>query len=283
MRQFLVLVALLFALLIGVSFAGNIHRSFDALAMVRPALCIGCLLGVFAARQSLLRFMFFAITLAAFASVLMFFIPQKAGGDVRVYSKNLWFANKQLPALVADIKQANVDAVMLQEVSDQNRHVLDLLRKDFPHQHLCRFSNWSGIAVASKKPFIAAPKCSTSRALAAVPINFENDRLWLVSAHIPWPWPWDSNMNEIAAEALLRSLKGKIVIAGDFNIFPWTSRVTRLSAITKTQAAGPTRFTLLYRHVPLPIDLALSPRGGSTEKRPLLGSDHAGLIADLAL
>ena len=212
-----------------------------------------------------------------------FFIPQKPGGDFRVYSKNLWFANDQLFELVADIKQANVDAVMLQEVSDQNRHVLDLLRDEFPHQHLCRFSNWSGIAVASKKLPITEPKCSTPRALAAVKIDQNGEGLWLVSAHIPWPWPWDSSKNEAAAESLLRSLTGKILIAGDFNIFPWTSRIERMTAITKTQAAGPARFTLIYRHIPLPIDLVLSPKGGRIEKRPLLGSDHSGVVADIGL
>lgn len=283
MRRFFLFIALLSALLIAGSFGGAIHRSFDALAMVRPALCIGCLLGVFIARNSLMRFVFFAISLVAFASVIVFFIPQKSGGDFRIYSKNLWFANDQLSELVADIKQANVDAVMLQEVSDQNRHVLDLLRDEFPHQHLCRFSNWSGIAVASKKPPITEPKCSRSRALAAVKIDQNGESLWLVSAHIPWPWPWDSSKNEAAAESLLRSLTGKIVMAGDFNIFPWTSRIERMTAITKTQAAGPARFTLTYRHVPLPIDLVLSPKGGSIEKRPLLGSDHSGLVADIGL
>lgn len=283
MKWFFLLIAFLSAFLIGGSFAGNIHRSFDALAMVRPALCIGCLLGVFVAKKPLSRFVFFAILLAAFASVIVYFIPQKPGGDIRVYSKNLWFANDQLSELVADIKHANVDAVMLQEVSDQNRHVLDLLREEFPHQHLCRFSNWSGIVVASKNPPVAEPRCSTSRALAAVQIDVNGEGLWLVSAHIPWPWPHDSSKNEVAAESLLQSLTGKIVMAGDFNIFPWTSRIERMTAISKTQAAGPARFTFVYRHVPLPIDLAFSPSGGSTQKRPLLGSDHLGLVADLGL
>ncbi|MEP3629115.1 MAG: hypothetical protein ABJN04_03840 [Hyphomicrobiales bacterium] len=53
MKWFFLLIAFFSAFLIGGSFAGNIHRSFDALAMVRPALCIGCLLGVFVARKPL--------------------------------------------------------------------------------------------------------------------------------------------------------------------------------------------------------------------------------------
>ena len=81
----------------------------------------------------------------------------------------------------------------------------------------------------------------------------------------------------------MRSLDGKVVVAGDFNIFPWTSRVERITAITKTKVAGPARFTLTYLNIPLPIDFVLSQNGGSIEKRPLLGSDHAGLVADLAL
>ena len=172
---------------------------------------------------------------------------------------------------------------MLQEVSDTNRYMLDLLCKEFPHQHLCRFSNWSGIAILSKQKPISQPQCTTSRALAAVHVLKKGQPLWLVSAHIPWPWPWDSEKNEAAAEDLLRRLDGKIVLAGDFNIFPWTSRVQRITAITNTKSTGPVRPTLIYRHLPLPIDLVLSPKGGSVERRPLLGSDHAGLVADIKL
>lgn len=265
------------------SFLGPLHRSLDTVSIIRPVAGLLCLIGVVVARNIWFKLYLSSVSLLSFVTVLWFFIPQNHGGDLRIYSKNLWFANSQITSVVRDIEASGVDVVMLQEVSTRNMVILSMLKGDFPYQHLCPFSNWSGIALASRHPFDGDPICSQWRALAAAPIRLSGERVWIVSMHLAWPWPFASGESEVAADTLLSELDGKVVIAGDFNTVPWSARANRISVATKTKIAGPARFTLTYRHVPLPIDFAMSPGGGYLERRDFLGSDHAGIIADLKL
>ncbi|MEO9896360.1 MAG: endonuclease/exonuclease/phosphatase family protein [Paracoccaceae bacterium] len=283
MRSILLGLTCIAGLLAIIGFLGHLHRSFDTVSMGRPVFGLLCIIGIIVAKPIWFKLVFSTVAVAALLSVAHPFLPQDPGNDLRVYSKNLWFANSEIPALVSDIEASRADAVMLQEVSDQNRVILDLLKQSFPHQQFCRFSNWSGIALLSRHPFESAPHCSNWRALAVAPVRVENERVWLVSAHIPWPWPHDSSSNETEVERMLAELDGPVVIAGDFNIMPWSGRVGRIASITNTQLAGPVRPTLKLRHLPLPLDFVLAPEGGSTELRPLLGSDHAGILAKLTL
>lgn len=276
----LVWIAALFAV---VGFLGPLHRAADSFSIGRPVFGIACLLGVILGWSLWDRTVFAAIAALALISTAISFLPQRPGGDIRVYSKNLWFANAQVQAVVADIKAADVDVVMLQEVSDRNNSILGLLKSSFPHQHLCRFSGRIGIAVVSKHPFDGHPVCSSQRAMLAVPIDLEGQQVWAVSVHIPWPWPHDSVENELAAHDVLSTLEGLVVIAGDFINVPWSDRVKSIAAMTGTKLTGPTRPTFYLRGVALPIDFALAPGGGAVEMRPLLGSRHAGVVADLGL
>ncbi|NIZ61312.1 hypothetical protein DL239_10035 [Sedimentitalea sp. CY04] len=283
LRNFLLALVWIAAVLVVVGFLGPLHRAADSIAIVRPALGILCLLGVFLGRALWHRTVFAVIALLAMSTTAIPFMPQAPGGDMRVYSKNLWFANTQVQAVVADIEAADVDVVMLQEVSEKNNSILGLLKPRFPHQHLCKFSGRIGIAVVSKHPFAGEPVCSRNRPIAAAPVDLGSQRVWAVSAHIPWPWPYGSVENEQAALDVLSKLEGPVVIAGDFNNVPWSHRVTSIAAMTETQLAGPMGPTLHLRGIPLPIDFALAPRGGTVEMRPMLGSSHAGVLADVGV
>ncbi len=283
MRRFLVGAAVLSALLIIAGTLDHIHRAADSIAIGRPALALICLFGVFAARMLWLRLFLGTTALYALYTVAVFLLPQDSGGDLRVYSKNLWYRNMQFASVAADIEASDVDVVMLQEVSTQNSAILGLLSASFPHQHLCRFSGRMGIAVLSRHPFDGDPICSDRRAILAVPLQLERERVWAVSAHIPWPWPHDSRRAEQAVAEVLSALEGPVVIAGDFNMVPWAGRVEKIAAMTRTQVAGSVRPSLYVKHVPLPIDLVLAPGGGATVLRPGLGSDHAGVVAYVSL
>lgn len=241
------------------------------------------LLGVFSLRTMTLRLAATAVAVIALTTVALPFLPQSSNPDIRIYSKNLWFNNPQTEAIAADIRKSEVDAVFLQEVSETNISLLDLIEDEFPHQHICQFSRWSGIAIASRQPFIGENQCSDWRAIAAAQISHDGQPLWLVSAHIPWPWPTKTAKYESAGFALLTALEGPMVIVGDFNIFPWAGRMRKTAALTGTKLAGPTQVTLTFRGLPLPIDHALAPGGGHIETRPLLGGDHKGIVADLGL
>lgn len=271
------------ALGVAVGFAGRLHPAGDSFALLRPVLGLLCVLGLIIVRPRWLRAALAAAGFSAAITIFPVFASQTGGDDLRLYAKNLWWANRNFAAIAADIRDAHVDVVMLQEVSDRNEGILALLAEDFPHQHVCDFSGWSDIAVLSRTPFQGAPRCSDRRALAAAPIHIDGQLVWIGSVHIPWPWPYESADNEAAAEALFKDVDAPIVLAGDFNIFPWTTRVNRMAEVSKTVIAGPVQPTYTLKNVPIPIDHVLSPGGGTIERRPLLGSDHRGLVADVSL
>lgn len=272
------------AFLVLVGFLGRFDAVADTVSIGRPLFGIACLGGIIIARALWLRLAFGAIALLALCTVAVTFLPQKPGGDIRIYSKNLLYTNAKVQALAADIEAADVDVVVFQEVSHRNDSVLGLLKTSFPYQHLRPdHTTGRGIAVVSRHPFDGDPIRSKWPAIVAVPILMEDQRVWIVSAHMPWPWPFSNIRTEKAVAAVLSDLEGPIVIAGDFNFVPWSGRVGKITSLTGTYLAGPVQPTFHFKNIPLPIDLALAPGGGSLETRPLLGSDHAGIVADLGL
>lgn len=271
------------ALGVAIGFGGRLHPAGDSIALLRPVLGALCLLGLIVVRPKWLRATLAAAGISAAVTILPVFASQKSGDDLRLYAKNLWWANEGMGAVAQDIRAAEVDVVLLQEVSFRNEDIMDLLVSDFPYQHRCATNKWMSKAVLSRTPFEGEQKCSEERGIALAAVNLNGVKIWVGSLHIPWPWPYESDDNEAAVEALLSDLDAPVVIAGDFNAFPWTARVNRIVDVSDTMLAGPTRPTLTLWNMPLPIDHVLAPGGGTVERRPLLGSDHRGLVADVSL
>ena len=78
---------------------------------------------------------------------------------------------------------------------------------------------------------------------------------------------------------------GATLIGGDFNMVRWSETLSRIMVLTRTEAVGTSMVTLPMSDLPfggLSIDHVLAPTGGTLERRPLLGSDHYGLLARFA-
>ena len=271
------------ALGVAVGFLGWWIPAGDSFALIRPVFAGLCLLGVFLLRPRWLRGVAGVAAVAGAVTVLPVFAGQSGPGDLRLYAKNLWSGNTQYRAVAADILAADVDVVMLQEVSERNNHILILLADTFPYQHVCERSAWMADAVLSRTPFDGVPQCSKGRAMALAPLRIDEETVWAASVHIPWPWPYDSASSEAEAASMLADLDAPVVIAGDFNMFPWTARVKRIAKAGDVALAGPARTTLTLWRMPMMIDHVLAPNGGQIKRRPLLGSDHHGLVADVRL
>ncbi len=273
-------VCLLLALIL--SFAGAWHPAFDSLSLLRLPLAIVCLLFLVFPMGMRLRLMLAAcVMLGAGTTVPMFFGAQ-GPGDLRIYSKNMWFGNRDINALAADIRSSDADVVALQEVSLKNRDMLVALQDIYPHQHICTFSGWNGIAVISRDPILQT-RCTDRRAVAAAQIQGGQGPVWVASVHLSWPFPYGNARSGAAAADLLAQLEGPVVMAGDFNIFPWAHSVQGMQQAAAVQVAQPVRPTLNLRGVPLLLDHIHAPGGGTATYRGLLGSDHLGVLADVSL
>lgn len=272
--------SLALACLAAVTFAhlGALHPAGDTVATVAPVLA---LFGLAAAAMLWGRLgqglaCVFALWLAWQGWALL--APTGPAGGFAVYQKNLWYRNAQLNALAADIMASEADVVTLQEVSDRNASLLDRLARTYPHRHLCDNSRWSDIVILSRHPFVAGTaRCSRTRALALVRVQAPQGPVWVASLHLSWPYPYDQAERLRQIEPLLASMQGPAVVGGDLNMFPATRVSRQVARLTGTRELRPLRPTLWLRGLPMLIDHVYA-RGGTVERRPLLGSDHFGLL-----
>lgn len=273
-----------FVLCLGVvvGFAGAVHPLGDTVSLVRPVLGGLCAVTLLWRGPRLLRAGLAIAAVMALATTVPMMILRTPEGALTVYSKNLWWANEQIAAVADDIRTTNPDIVLLQEVSARNDQVLALLAATYPHQHLCQFSGWNGIAILSKSP-MTDQSCTQRRGAALAQINTPAGAIWATSIHLGWPHPYSNMRSAEDATDLLADLDAPVIMGGDFNIFPWAASVRQLQHVTRTQIAGPVRPTYQLNAAPLLLDHIHAPFGGSATLRPLLGSDHKGVLARVSL
>ncbi|MEO0929586.1 MAG: endonuclease/exonuclease/phosphatase family protein [Pseudomonadota bacterium] len=281
MKLFRIVVGLLLACAtfgVWFGFAGGLHPIGDALSLFRIVLGAVCLMGCLWSIGWALRSVLFATGAAALITTIPMFWPDQGTGDLTIYSKNLWYRNGQLDAVAADMRQSGAEVIALQEVSAQNERVMAALRDAYPYQHLCAY----GVAVLSKYP-IAAQTCSEGRGIAAAQIDRSGQRVWIGSVHLPWPFPFRNARGAAAAQDVIENLDGPIVLAGDFNIFPWANSVRQLQRSAGAMPAQPIRPTFSLKGAPLFLDHVHAPGGGTVTYRGLIGSDHLGVLARVRL
>jgi endonuclease/exonuclease/phosphatase (EEP) superfamily protein YafD len=266
------------------SYLGALHPLGDSLAVFRLWIAGGVALsGVLLLLVSERRTGLVALALAVFAAgpiAAMVYGP--AGpippASVTVYTKNTLGGWGDNAAIVADIIGSGADIVLLQELSERRSDYGGALRASHPHQHVCRFSDWSGMAVLSRWPILDT-YCSPHRSFAAARVDAPDGPIWAVSTHLVWPYPHDQAPILQEAMPFLEGLEGRVIVAGDFNMVPWGHSVRRIAEVTDAERIGPLLTTLEYRDVPFQIDHVLTDGQGSVERRPRLGSDHFGLVA----
>jgi len=269
------------AALLAVSYTENVHPASEALSLLRPLLALGCGLAFATKLPLLFRGLLILFACGALTHTYSSLPAERSGGDIRLYSKNVRYDNTMIKPIVDDIIAANVELVMLQEISEVNRAILQSLRGTFPFQHICKTASRSDVALLSKHAFIEAPQCTEQRALLIAKLEINGKPTTVMSAHIPWPWPANNSVAEQEAWKQLEATTGLVVMAGDFNSFAWSQRMARIQSLTGTFPAGPLVMTLDHAKlpIPMPLDYAFAPEGGTVETRPLFGSDHLGIVA----
>ncbi len=277
------------ALGLAAGFLGALHPAGDAFAVLRlqfgaAAVLLALLLRLAGARAGLV--LAALVSGAVAPGVWAGYAAEEApGGGLTLYQKNLSFRMADPAAVVEDIRAVGPDMVTLQEVTERNLAVLTVLADTLPTQHVCPFARVGGVAVASRFPAVAgSATCAGGRGLAAVQVETPEGPVWLVSIHLHWPWPYRQPDQIADLVPVLQSLDGPVVLGGDFNMVPWGHALRRIERATATRRAGPAHDTFPhFRAVPLAIDHVLAPRGGTVLPRPMLGSDHRGLVLRVAL
>ncbi|MFZ1105710.1 MAG: endonuclease/exonuclease/phosphatase family protein [Hyphomicrobiaceae bacterium] len=214
--------------------------------------------------------------------------------DINLVTFNMAFRDAQ--ATVRFLLDEDPDIAVLQEVGTRQGDALRAsLGARYPHSHTCGAPRRCAAAILAKRPWVAAGHEEwTAETPEVVWVQFDDPelgRLRVVGAHLALPFRAEQQTNHVARLIALRAgITGPLVIAGDFNMTPWSYRLQRLLAATGLRRhatflrSWPTdgqyrlpRPTFLIDHVLTTPEIeSVSIRIG-----PALGSDHLPVIAAL--
>ena len=274
------------------SFAGMLHPLGDSLAVFRwhlagaiVALCL-----IMAPKQGQERWVWALVALPAITAFISISwsglqISTDVGYDFySVYQKNMSFRMADTQPLRDDIIETRADFITLQEVDHENRQILKGLEASHPTQAFCDFARVGGVAVATHFPRTELPVvCDAGSGMVAMQVQTHYGTLWLVSLHLHWPSPYGQAGQVDRLLPRLESLDGAVLIAGDFNMVPWSHTLRQIAQATTSRRAGNVLYTFPMKDglITLPIDHVLVPGHFATESqlRHLLGSDHLGVLA----
>ena len=181
-------------------------------------------------------------------------------------------------ALAADIRATRPDIVTLQELTSRNAPLVRDLRAEYPHQASCALVEWARVAILSRWP-VEGEICLEGQGLVGIQVMSPDGPFWAFSLHAFWPWPHGQADQLNTILPMLGDLEEPVVIAGDFNMVPWSYALRSIERSIGGTRAGPLFSTLTKMGAPLPIDHVYAPGGGQAVARPLLGSDHSGVLA----
>jgi len=239
-----------------------------------------------------------AVAFALLLSGLPGAAPEAPAGSerfLRVATFNLWGGNDHTKTVAKFLDEIDAGAVVLEEVRDHHRAFLDSLQIRYPYR-----SGEEGLVTLSKYPILEDGRGDRegyppwmSLIIRWVRLDVNGKPIELAGVHLARPFYPELQQDDIVAlTAFVQSRRGPLILAGDFNMAPWTVKLKRF-----TKATGLGRFNTFYptwpmrlRDIPVlpfvPIDNVFASSDfakiGATVG-PRLGSDHRPVIADLAL
>ena len=259
-------------------------------------LCLVALLG----RRFRLAIVAGTLLLTSVALALPYELPPGAATAehrLRLLSFNIFFDNLRLPDVVAGVRATKADVVILLEVAPKNREGLRPLDQDYPYRIECWQKRRCDILVLSRVPLKdlepSVTIVNTPPAWAAAELELGGCRFALVAAHLSLPFPFhypgEQGARATSLTQIVQQIKQPKILAGDFNAASWgaiiadIAEATQLKVLTGYGATWPTPFPT---YLGIPIDNILASREFtflSRELEAIPGSDHRGVLADIAL
>lgn len=249
------------------------------------------------------RWAFAAVLGAAVsAAPLIAYIPRSAapaaadGAIFRLITLNVWFRNADDARLAAYLARTHADAIVLQEIAPRRARALSQLLPRYRYVHTN--PDGRGAAVLSRWPLRAAELkrlAEDASRGAYVQVDWRGARFALLGAHLHWPLtPSETQRRDgqlLGIASLARAQSGPFLVAGDFNLTPWSPKFPDLLERSGLQdcaqgrgfaASWPSRAAWLG----IRIDHCLaSPQWRVLDVHvgPHVGSDHRPIVVDLSL
>jgi endonuclease/exonuclease/phosphatase (EEP) superfamily protein YafD len=222
-----------------------------------------------------------------------------AGGRLRLIQYNAWAENPSPEAAADWIAAQKPDVVAVEELTPALRGAL--IGRGFRYRGGMTLEMGIFSRVPTSRPAVVVPlgewPVLPEFARGVFPAPGGGGSFDLVAVHMVWP---TGRGYGVHAEALARLLdlyhSDRLILAGDFNLTPWSFALRRLdhrlgmARADRALATWPARIDLGGRMIDtapfLPIDhVFVGPawRVLAVRRGPSLGSDHCPLVVDLAL
>jgi len=214
----------------------------------------------------------------------------------RVVSFNVWFRNHDLPRIAAYLEQSDADAIVLQELGASQAQQLHALLRSYPHAYV--EARRYGAVLFTRWPIIASESVVLSpegaRGVHAV-LDWRGSPVAVLGVHLHWPLgprnSWLRNQELASIASFARRQRVPLVVAGDFNLTPWSTHYRELlqaSSLGDCAARRGLAATWPSQFPPLGISIdhcliSREWRSIDVSVGPALGSDHRAFIADLRL
>lgn len=212
--------------------------------------------------------------------------------DFRIVAMNLWVNNQRLAETAAFLRASKADVVVLQEVlCEPSDPLFNALRAEYPHQFRAT-DRCFGQAILSKHPLVATGTQNYKHRQPIwmwAEISLRGQNIRVTSVHLSHPTqPFDqvANVNTLASYA--RNVRGPHVMAGDFNLTPYSWLLNKLAYRSGMRRSGTYLASwpghrgfpaFLIDHVFTSEDITRA----DFRVGPFAGSDHRPVVADLIL
>ncbi len=215
---------------------------------------------------------------------------------LRVVTFNIWHHNDKIEDIAKFLSETDADLVVMQEMTgDHWSKLREMLGSRYPYG----LGNY-GLVILSKYQFTENGRVDrggmpswASLILRFAKIEVNGTEVTFAGTHLARPfYPKQQYSDVLALVNFVRQQHGPLVLAGDFNMTPWTDKLTGF-----TQATGLRRYNTFHFTWPLKVhgvpflplvatdNVFASPDFAkiATRAGPRLGSDHRPVIADIAL
>jgi endonuclease/exonuclease/phosphatase (EEP) superfamily protein YafD len=217
-----------------------------------------------------------------------------------VLTFNTWDDNRQPDQTVDAIIGANADVVLLQEFFGLSVKAQQRLATVYPYRAGCPAG--CDLVMLSKRPWLVGGPDTANRdehdtAIWGETTAPDGRPVDVLTLHYAWPLPPGVQVYQrgVVAGVVAGLPKANLIVAGDFNLAPWTAALKRQDAafapMTRRERAlssWPALIARMGRPSPfpiLPIDHVYAGAAWKTlsvRRLPRAGSDHFGLLVTLA-
>lgn len=296
------------ALAAALSLGGSVSDKLDLFAQAAPAWLVASLVALLA--LALTGAGRVGLALAAFALIVSIALiapdvvaglaprhPTGTGQTLKIVQFNIWDRNRDPAATAAWLRGQGADILVLEEFGDGA--VPTALADAYPYATLC--APGCATLILSRMPISASgaidwPGLGPRHSGAWAGFGHGADAFVVAGAHYRWPIPAGPQREQARrfVAALAPFDRKSLIVAGDFNLNPWSFGlrrqdralgIPRITHVLFTWPAGPISHWRL--NLPFPV-LAVDQIYAGTDwkvvsvsRGPLLGSDHYPVVAVL--